>query len=97
MYSMSLQNLMLIVSCTFGEHVDQRISNYCIIGYKAFLPSYDLAQSVQYCMIYRGPGYISCGLIIWLRPFSLQQIVSLSQSSFVSPLDLPDESRGKGG
>ncbi len=54
----------------------------------------------EYWMIYRGPGLL-CSVIsmIWflpsnLLPLSCQQIVSLSQSSCVSPFELTD---GKGG
>jgi hypothetical protein len=46
-------------------------------------------------MIYRGPGFLA---VVWLAPspppFPVRQVVSLSQSSCVSPVELTD---GRGG
>jgi hypothetical protein len=48
-------------------------------------------------MVYRGPGFLSRRMI-WLlphpSPLSRQQVVSLSQSSCVSPIQLTDGREG---
>jgi hypothetical protein len=55
----------------------------------------------EYCMIYRGPGFLA---VVWggssithLTPLSRQQLFSLSQSSYVSPLKLTDGRGVRGG
>jgi hypothetical protein len=51
-----------------------------------------MALSIEYWTIYRGPGFLA---VIWFNPLPLsrQQVVSLSQSSCVFPVEL---TKGRG-
>jgi len=51
-----------------------------------------VALSKEYWTIYRGPGFLA---VVWFNPLPLsrQQVVSLSQSSCVSPVEL---TKGRG-